>query len=161
MKFCFGVLVLTISYKEIGLLISFDEIVTLDWQDMEIPSSSNNRSGRYMLEGVGTRVIRGPDWKWGKQVSLNESTYTLVFVSSKFVNKKIFWIFYEIYPFRMVAKVTSEPYGISNLRRRLLLYGITGKLSSIPEIIVSSNPLKLSKLFTARQQIIGVRELMI
>ena len=22
-----------------------------------------------MLEGVGTRVIRGPDWKWGKQVS--------------------------------------------------------------------------------------------
>lgn len=37
---------------------------------MEMPSS-NNRSGRYMLEGVGTRVIRGPDWKWGKQVSLN------------------------------------------------------------------------------------------
>jgi E3 ubiquitin-protein ligase mind-bomb len=22
---------------------------------------------RLMTEGVGTRVIRGPDWKWGKQ----------------------------------------------------------------------------------------------
>lgn len=23
-----------------------------------------------MMEGVGARVIRGPDWKWGKQVRL-------------------------------------------------------------------------------------------
>lgn len=26
------------------------------------------RSARFMVEGVGARVIRGPDWKWGKQV---------------------------------------------------------------------------------------------
>ena len=28
------------------------------------------RSARFMVEGVGARVIRGPDWKWGKQVRL-------------------------------------------------------------------------------------------
>ena len=28
-----------------------------------------------MIEGVGTRVIRGPDWKWGKQVSHRETGY--------------------------------------------------------------------------------------
>ena len=26
------------------------------------------RTTRFMMEGVGARVIRGPDWKWGKQV---------------------------------------------------------------------------------------------
>jgi len=29
------------------------------------------RTSRLTAEGVGARVIRGPDWKWGKQVSLN------------------------------------------------------------------------------------------
>lgn len=24
------------------------------------------------MDGVGARVIRGPDWKWGKQVSAKE-----------------------------------------------------------------------------------------
>jgi len=24
-------------------------------------------STRLMMEGVGSRVVRGPDWKWGKQ----------------------------------------------------------------------------------------------
>ena len=38
---------------------------------MEI-SSTSNRGSRFMLEGVGTRVIRGPDWKWGKQVRVNQ-----------------------------------------------------------------------------------------
>ena len=28
------------------------------------------RTTRFMMEGVGARVIRGPDWKWGKQVRL-------------------------------------------------------------------------------------------
>ena len=28
------------------------------------------RNTRYMIEMVGARVIRGPDWKWGKQVSV-------------------------------------------------------------------------------------------
>lgn len=44
---------------------------------MEIANAVGGNSGaprtnRVMLEGVGARVIRGPDWKWGKQVrSLN------------------------------------------------------------------------------------------
>ena len=30
--------------------------------------SGTNRNVRFnMLEGVGARVVRGPDWKWGKQ----------------------------------------------------------------------------------------------
>lgn len=28
------------------------------------------RPNRVMMEGVGARVIRGPDWKWGKQVRM-------------------------------------------------------------------------------------------
>ncbi|XP_046464606.1 E3 ubiquitin-protein ligase MIB1-like [Daphnia pulex] len=34
---------------------------------MDITPAPSNRANRFMLEGVGTRVIRGPDWKWGKQ----------------------------------------------------------------------------------------------
>ncbi|XP_072936758.1 E3 ubiquitin-protein ligase MIB1 [Epargyreus clarus] len=30
-------------------------------------SSASSRATRFMMEGVGARVIRGPDWKWGKQ----------------------------------------------------------------------------------------------
>ncbi|XP_045487539.1 E3 ubiquitin-protein ligase MIB1 [Pieris rapae] len=30
-------------------------------------TSTSNRATRFMMEAVGTRVIRGPDWKWGKQ----------------------------------------------------------------------------------------------
>ena len=30
--------------------------------------SAAGRTARFMMEGVGARVIRGPDWKWGKQV---------------------------------------------------------------------------------------------
>ncbi|KAJ0181928.1 hypothetical protein K1T71_002650 [Dendrolimus kikuchii] len=30
-------------------------------------SSTTSRATRFMMEGVGARVIRGPDWKWGKQ----------------------------------------------------------------------------------------------
>lgn len=29
-----------------------------------------NRQSRFAMEGVGARVIRGPDWKWGKQVGV-------------------------------------------------------------------------------------------
>ncbi|CAG9784333.1 unnamed protein product [Diatraea saccharalis] len=29
--------------------------------------STSSRATRFMMEGVGARVIRGPDWKWGKQ----------------------------------------------------------------------------------------------
>lgn len=28
---------------------------------------TTGRNNRVMMEGVGARVIRGPDWKWGKQ----------------------------------------------------------------------------------------------
>nr|CAG4643779.1 EOG090X02DA [Lepidurus arcticus] len=37
---------------------------------MELPNSgpsSSARATRFMMEGIGARVIRGPDWKWGKQ----------------------------------------------------------------------------------------------
>lgn len=30
--------------------------------------TSTIRPPRFTMEGVGARVIRGPDWKWGKQV---------------------------------------------------------------------------------------------
>lgn len=30
-------------------------------------ANGGNRTTRFMMEGVGARVIRGPDWKWGKQ----------------------------------------------------------------------------------------------
>lgn len=31
-------------------------------------TATSSRATRFMMEGVGARVIRGPDWKWGKQV---------------------------------------------------------------------------------------------
>lgn len=35
---------------------------------MEPAAAGSNRVVRVnMMEGVGARVIRGPDWKWGKQ----------------------------------------------------------------------------------------------
>lgn len=34
---------------------------------MEAGAISTTRTTRFMMEGVGARVIRGPDWKWGKQ----------------------------------------------------------------------------------------------
>ncbi|KAJ4428268.1 E3 ubiquitin-protein ligase mib1, partial [Periplaneta americana] len=34
---------------------------------MEGGSGAGSRTTRFMMEGVGARVIRGPDWKWGKQ----------------------------------------------------------------------------------------------
>lgn len=33
--------------------------------------ASSVRGNRFAMDGVGARVIRGPDWKWGKQVSKN------------------------------------------------------------------------------------------
>uniref|UniRef100_A0A1A9WDI2 MIB/HERC2 domain-containing protein n=1 Tax=Glossina brevipalpis TaxID=37001 RepID=A0A1A9WDI2_9MUSC len=30
-------------------------------------SGAMNRQARFATEGVGARVVRGPDWKWGKQ----------------------------------------------------------------------------------------------
>ncbi|XP_051167130.1 E3 ubiquitin-protein ligase MIB1 [Leptopilina boulardi] len=34
---------------------------------MEASASTGTRATRFMMEGVGARVIRGPEWKWGKQ----------------------------------------------------------------------------------------------
>ncbi|XP_033321532.1 E3 ubiquitin-protein ligase mind bomb 1 [Megalopta genalis] len=34
---------------------------------METSASTGTRTTRFMMEGVGARVIRGPEWKWGKQ----------------------------------------------------------------------------------------------
>lgn len=41
---------------------------------MEAGASAGARTTRFMMEGVGARVIRGPEWKWGKQVRIK---YTL------------------------------------------------------------------------------------
>ena len=30
-------------------------------------SAAGHRNSRLLMEGVGVRVVRGPDWKWGKQ----------------------------------------------------------------------------------------------
>ena len=48
--------------------------------EMDINQSTTSRTNRLMVEGVGTRVIRGPDWKWGKQVSIGSSV--LHFISA-------------------------------------------------------------------------------
>jgi hypothetical protein len=37
-------------------------------------AAAAGRSARFMMEGVGARVIRGPDWKWGKQVKSHYQT---------------------------------------------------------------------------------------
>ncbi|XP_023247906.1 E3 ubiquitin-protein ligase MIB1 isoform X2 [Copidosoma floridanum] len=34
---------------------------------MEAGASTGTRQTRFMMDGVGARVIRGPEWKWGKQ----------------------------------------------------------------------------------------------
>lgn len=34
---------------------------------MDASAGAGSRTTRFMMEGVGARVIRGPDWKWGKQ----------------------------------------------------------------------------------------------
>nr|CAG4640686.1 EOG090X02DA [Eulimnadia texana] len=34
---------------------------------MELPTAGSSRTSRLLVECVGARVIRGPDWKWGKQ----------------------------------------------------------------------------------------------
>lgn len=44
-------------------------------------SSSSSRATRFMMEGVGARVIRGPDWKWGKQVH-SSAVVTIVYLYS-------------------------------------------------------------------------------
>lgn len=39
-------------------------------------SAAIARPPRFTMEGVGARVIRGPDWKWGKQVTdIFQSTF--------------------------------------------------------------------------------------
>ena len=30
-------------------------------------AAGGGRNSRLVMEGVGVRVVRGPDWKWGKQ----------------------------------------------------------------------------------------------
>ncbi|CAB0044778.1 unnamed protein product [Trichogramma brassicae] len=37
---------------------------------METGVAAGARTTRFMMEGVGARVIRGPEWKWGKQITI-------------------------------------------------------------------------------------------
>ena len=39
-----------------------------------VGAGAPGRGSRLMLEGVGVRVVRGPDWKWGKQVAAELDT---------------------------------------------------------------------------------------
>lgn len=41
----------------------------IETQNTTSSSAPVARPPRFTMEGVGARVIRGPDWKWGKQVS--------------------------------------------------------------------------------------------
>lgn len=44
--------------------------------------------------GVGCRVVRGPDWKWNKQVFLMTlRLFPISFVVRIFLINKIFWLF--------------------------------------------------------------------
>ena len=47
----------------------YTECTVITYYDMDASTSSApNRVVRVnMVEGVGARVVRGPDWKWGKQ----------------------------------------------------------------------------------------------
>lgn len=42
--------------------------------EMEAGAVPPSRTIRFMMEGVGARVIRGPDWKWGKQVGFETNS---------------------------------------------------------------------------------------
>lgn len=53
---------------------------------MDTTPAPSNRANRFMLEGVGTRVIRGPDWKWGKQVSILLKLAYMGFIKGKAVS---------------------------------------------------------------------------
>ncbi|KAG7278408.1 hypothetical protein CRUP_038571, partial [Coryphaenoides rupestris] len=37
------------------------------WHRDPASPMTTGRNNRVMMEGVGARVLRGPDWKWGKQ----------------------------------------------------------------------------------------------
>lgn len=51
-------------------------------------SAPATRPPRFTMEGVGARVIRGPDWKWGKQVWYEN----LKLKSNEFVQKKMYYL---------------------------------------------------------------------
>lgn len=51
---------------------------------MEAGVSTGTRTTRFMMEGVGARVIRGPEWKWGKQVSYLGYNYFFCFLCKKY-----------------------------------------------------------------------------
>ena len=52
-----------------GATANVDTVVSAGAATVNTLSSSGAtaRTTRFMMEGVGARVIRGPDWKWGKQ----------------------------------------------------------------------------------------------
>jgi len=56
---------------------------------------STSRTARFMVEGVGARVIRGPDWKWGKQVSkmIVSGVKIIVCFKIQLLSKEIMYLF--------------------------------------------------------------------
>lgn len=81
---------------------------------MEGGAGAGSRTTRFMMEGVGARVIRGPDWKWGKQVRFCIYIYIcIVDVLTSFgffvrLSLRLCTIT-TVSTFRMEAKVMSEP----------------------------------------------------
>lgn len=63
-------------------------------------AASSSRCNRIMMEGVGARVIRGPDWKWGKQVCI------CFFFSMTSILSNVSRTHYDGIVFRMVVTVT-------------------------------------------------------
>ena len=65
----------TPSNANISGNFSLDSLMVENQQQNSTGASSNSatavtaagRTARFMMEGVGARVIRGVDWKWGKQ----------------------------------------------------------------------------------------------
>lgn len=64
-----------------------------------------SRPPRFTMEGVGARVIRGPDWKWGKQVKQN--TY-LMFVTIFPTEYVLMMFLYEEFPLIELKKNLCE-----------------------------------------------------
>ena len=49
------------------------------------------RTTRFMMEGVGARVIRGPDWKWGKQVCNRIGFQSGIFILYRILNYVVYF----------------------------------------------------------------------
>ncbi|KAI8428001.1 hypothetical protein MSG28_002305 [Choristoneura fumiferana] len=52
-------------------------------------TATSSRATRFMMEGVGARVIRGPDWKWGKQAFVGNVQNAAIMTCVQFATMEI------------------------------------------------------------------------